>query len=157
MTIQERIARELLRISDESVEWDGRPDDEKERWIKDADAILSLFDAEQGDLRRKLEGADYLWCPRCGGIFHDSDMENHPEEYWACEACGAIEHRKCRGPLPEATHSDCTKPLRKALENISHIVRAALVTYERRKGGDEMHREINLDGTVTFVPDGFHK
>ncbi len=52
--LRERVACELLNISDPYVEWDGRPVDEKERWLLDADRILALLPTA-GGLREKVE------------------------------------------------------------------------------------------------------
>ncbi len=41
-------------------------------------------------------GGDGLWCPRCGDIFHESDMSEKPEDYYTCPECFAIQHEKCR-------------------------------------------------------------
>jgi hypothetical protein len=40
-----------------------------------------------------------LCCPRCCGKFHDEDIEQRPDEFYACPNCGSVEHEKCRGPL----------------------------------------------------------
>ena len=39
---------------------------------------------------------DGIWCPRCGEVFHDEDMNKHPEDYYTCPTCFTIEHEKCR-------------------------------------------------------------
>jgi len=39
---------------------------------------------------------DGIWCPRCGEVFHDEDIDKHPEDYYTCPTCFTIEHQKCR-------------------------------------------------------------
>jgi len=41
--VRERVARMLLGISDFYVEWDSRPEDEKQRWRADADCLLAAI------------------------------------------------------------------------------------------------------------------
>lgn len=52
--------------------------------------ILKLSEAQE---------SDGLVCPRCGGVFHDNDVNNNPDQYWSCPLCHTIEHMKCRGPI----------------------------------------------------------
>ena len=39
---------------------------------------------------------DGIVCPRCGEIFHDKNIEEHPEQYYTCPKCFTIQHEKCR-------------------------------------------------------------
>jgi len=39
---------------------------------------------------------DGIWCPRCGEVFHDKDIDEHPEQYYTCPECFTIQHEKCR-------------------------------------------------------------
>ena len=79
--------------------------DAKEGWAvfcgTDLNMILEKFDKA---VKVSYEGGlgdveDGIWCPRCGKVFHDKDMEEHPEEYFTCSECFAIQHEKCRGNL----------------------------------------------------------
>lgn len=54
MTTRDKVARELLRISDEYVEWDGRPEEEKQRWLSDADRIDALYAEDRRALVKAL-------------------------------------------------------------------------------------------------------
>lgn len=53
----------------------------------------------EAERRNPPAPADGLCCPRCGGTFHDSDVQAHPADYWTCPTCGVIEHVRCRGSL----------------------------------------------------------
>ena len=44
---------------------------------------------------------DGIWCPRCGDMFHDEDIDNSPEDYYECPTCHAVQHEKCRHLMPE--------------------------------------------------------
>ncbi len=46
---------------------------------------------------------DGIWCPRCGEVFHDSDVQAQPELYWTCPTCFTNQHRACRGPLEDGS------------------------------------------------------
>jgi hypothetical protein len=66
-----------------------------------------VYEVDMNKLRAALSAppspdprdTDPLVCTRCGGHFHDSDMQEHPEDYWTCPVCHHIEHTACRGPL----------------------------------------------------------
>ena len=40
--------------------------------------------------------ADGLWYPRCGQVFHDTDIEANPDQFWVCPLCHAVQHQACR-------------------------------------------------------------
>lgn len=45
-------------------------------------------------------GEDGIWCPRCGDVFHDTDVENEPKKFYTCPTCFTVGHEECRN-LPE--------------------------------------------------------
>ena len=49
------------------------------------------------------DGEDGIWCPRCGDVFHDADMEKEPGKYYTCPVCFTIEHKECRGLADECS------------------------------------------------------
>ena len=52
------------------------------------------------------DGEDGIWCPRCGDVFHDVDVEKNPEKYYTCPICLTIEHEECRNLLETPPQKD---------------------------------------------------